>query len=101
IMPQKPRPVSLKSAIYDQIARIGQATASPSRLELLDLLSQGPRTVEVLRREDDGIVVSGGLDAGDAVLVGGVELPVEGMRVTLNTRDPDGAAMAPAQTASQ
>ena len=50
-MPHKPRPASLKSAIYDQIARIGQATASPSRLELLDLLSQGPRTVEVLVRE--------------------------------------------------
>ena len=47
-MPHKPRPASLKSAIYDQIARIGQATASPSRLELLDLLSQGARTVEAL-----------------------------------------------------
>jgi rhodanese-related sulfurtransferase/DNA-binding transcriptional ArsR family regulator len=42
------RPASLKSAVYEQIARIGQATASPSRLELLDLLSQGPRTVEAL-----------------------------------------------------
>lgn len=51
-MPQKSRrPVSLKRAIYDQIARIGQATASPSRLELLDLLSQGPRTVEALARQ--------------------------------------------------
>jgi len=50
-MPHKPRPASLKSAIYDQIARIGQATASPSRLELLDLLSQGPRTVETLAQQ--------------------------------------------------
>ncbi len=50
-MPQKPRPLSLKTAIYDQIARIGQAAASPSRLELLDLLSQGPRTVEALARQ--------------------------------------------------
>src|SRR3970282_2043286 len=50
-MPHKPRPASLKSAIYDQIARIGQATASPSRLELLDLLSQGPRTVEALAQQ--------------------------------------------------
>ena len=45
------RPPSLKSAIYEQIARIGQATASPSRLELLDLLSQGPRTVEALAHQ--------------------------------------------------
>lgn len=37
-----------KAAIYEQIARIGKATASPGRLELLDLLSQGPRTVEAL-----------------------------------------------------
>jgi hypothetical protein len=46
IMPAEPRPASLKSAIYEQIARIGQATSSPNRLELLDLLSQGARTVD-------------------------------------------------------
>jgi len=37
-----------KAEIYEQIARIGKATASPGRLELLDLLTQGPRTVEGL-----------------------------------------------------
>jgi len=42
------RPTSLKASVYEQIARIGQAASSPSRLELLDLLSQGPRTVEAL-----------------------------------------------------
>ena len=47
-MTHKLRSASLKAAIYEQIARIGQATASSSRLELLDLLSQGPRTVEAL-----------------------------------------------------
>jgi len=41
----------LKITVYEQIARIGQATASPSRLELLDLLSQGARTVEALARQ--------------------------------------------------
>jgi rhodanese-related sulfurtransferase len=50
-MTHTPRPASLKTAIYEQIARIGQATASPSRLELLDLLSQGPRTVEALAQQ--------------------------------------------------
>jgi rhodanese-related sulfurtransferase/DNA-binding transcriptional ArsR family regulator len=50
-MTHKVRSPSLKAAIYRQIARIGQATASPSRLELLDLLSQGPRTVEALARQ--------------------------------------------------
>ena len=50
-MPAEPHSASLKTAIYEQIARIGQATASPSRLELLDLLSQGARTVEALARQ--------------------------------------------------
>ena len=50
-MPAKTRPASLKTAIYEHIARIGQATASPNRLELLDLLSQGARTVEALARQ--------------------------------------------------
>jgi rhodanese-related sulfurtransferase/DNA-binding transcriptional ArsR family regulator len=50
-MTTKPRPASLKAAIYEQIARIGQATASPSRLELLDLLSQGARTVDALAHQ--------------------------------------------------
>ena len=37
--------------IYQQLARIGQAVASGSRLALLDLLRQGPRTVEALAQE--------------------------------------------------
>ena len=40
-----------KDAIYEQFARIGKAIAAPKRLELLDLLSQGPRTVEALAAE--------------------------------------------------
>ena len=38
----------LKTLVYEQLARIGHAVASPSRLELLDLLSQGSRTVQSL-----------------------------------------------------
>jgi len=37
-----------KDAIYEQLARIGKATSAPKRLELLELLCQGPRTVEAL-----------------------------------------------------
>jgi rhodanese-related sulfurtransferase/DNA-binding transcriptional ArsR family regulator len=39
---------AFKDAIYEQLARIGKAVAAPKRLELLDLLGQGPRTVEAL-----------------------------------------------------
>jgi rhodanese-related sulfurtransferase len=37
-----------KDSIYEQLARLGKAIAAPKRLELLDLLCQGPRTVESL-----------------------------------------------------
>jgi rhodanese-related sulfurtransferase len=47
----KQSPRAYKNAIYEQLARIGKAVASPRRLELLDLLAQGPRTVEALARE--------------------------------------------------
>lgn len=35
-----------KSHLYEQVARISKALASPKRLELLDLLTQGAKTVE-------------------------------------------------------
>jgi rhodanese-related sulfurtransferase len=41
----------LKKNLYEQLARLGRAVASPARLELLDLLCQGPRTVESLAHE--------------------------------------------------
>ena len=40
-----------KNALYEQFARLGKALASPARLELLDLLAQGERSVEDLARE--------------------------------------------------
>lgn len=40
-----------KDALFEQFARIGKAVSAPKRIELLDLLSQGPRTVEALARE--------------------------------------------------
>jgi rhodanese-related sulfurtransferase len=40
-----------KDAIYEQFSRIGRAVSSPKRLELLDLLCQGERTVEILAKE--------------------------------------------------
>ena len=40
-----------KDAIYEQFARIGKAVSSPKRLELLDLLCQGEKSVETLAKE--------------------------------------------------
>lgn len=36
----------VKDQLYDQFSRIGRAISSPARLEILDLLSQGEKTVE-------------------------------------------------------
>lgn len=41
----------LKDLLYEQVARIGKAVSSPKRLELLELLAQGEKTVEVLAME--------------------------------------------------
>ena len=37
-----------KDTLYEQLARLGKAFAAPKRIEMLDTLSQGPRTVERL-----------------------------------------------------
>tara|TARA_R110002096_G_scaffold434832_5_gene658292 strand:+ start:103702 stop:104394 length:693 start_codon:yes stop_codon:yes gene_type:complete len=48
----------LKSSVYEQIARIGKCLSSGPRLEILDLLCQGPRTVEVLAGQVDQSVAN-------------------------------------------
>jgi rhodanese-related sulfurtransferase len=40
-----------KDSIYEQFSRLGKAVSAPRRLELLDLLCQGPRTVEALAEQ--------------------------------------------------
>ena len=39
-----------KDALFEAIAVMGKAFASPRRLELIDLLAQGPRGVDELAR---------------------------------------------------
>lgn len=51
-MPQStPTPRELKDLLYEQVARIGKALASPKRLELLEMLAQGEKSVDVLAAE--------------------------------------------------
>src|SRR5574340_971643 len=42
---------NLKNQLYEHVARVGKALSSPKRLELMELLAQGEKTVEVLARE--------------------------------------------------
>ena len=41
----------IKNLLYAQVARIGKAASSPKRLELIELLCQGEKTVDTLARE--------------------------------------------------
>src|ERR671912_1309716 len=42
-----------KDALFEAIAVMGKAFASPRRLELVDLLAQGPRSVDQLARASE------------------------------------------------
>lgn len=42
-----------KTILYEQVARVGKAFSSPKRLELIELLAQGEKTVEKLAEEAD------------------------------------------------
>lgn len=41
----------VKALLYEQVSRIGKALSSPKRLELIELLAQGEKTVEELASE--------------------------------------------------
>src|ERR671922_1212415 len=47
-----------KDALFEAIALMGKGFASPIRLELLDLLAQGPRTVRELARAGEQSVAN-------------------------------------------
>ena len=42
-----------RTLLFDQFARVGRALSSGKRLELLDLLAQGERTVDALARASE------------------------------------------------
>jgi rhodanese-related sulfurtransferase len=48
--PSASKPHRIKDVLYEQVARIGKATSSPKRLELIELLCQGEKTVETLAK---------------------------------------------------
>jgi rhodanese-related sulfurtransferase len=49
---------SFKNAAYAHLAEVGKALSSPARLEILELLTQAPRTVEILAGEIDQSVAN-------------------------------------------
>src|SRR5215831_11183697 len=84
-----PHKRKFKDAIYQQFARIGKAVSSPKRLELLDLLCQGERTVEALAAEAELSVANASQHLQTLRAARLVESSKEGFYVVCRIADPD------------
>ncbi len=76
-----------KDAIYGQFARVSKALASPHRIELLELLAQGPRTVDALGRMADLSLANASQHLKVLRDAGLVEASKEGLFVTYRLSD--------------
>lgn len=82
-----------KNAIYEQFARVSKAMASAHRVELVELLSQGPRTVEALARLADMTLANTSAHLQVLRGAGLVESSKEGLYVTYRLADPSVAEL--------
>ena len=79
---------SFKDRLYGQLARVGKALANPHRLELLELLAQGERTVDSLASETEMSIASASQHL-QALREGGlVESRKQGLFVHYRLADP-------------
>jgi len=77
-----------KDRLYGQFARIGKALGNPHRLELLELLAQGERTVDALATEN-GLTMANASQHLQALREAGlVESRKEGLFVHYRLADP-------------
>lgn len=82
-------PVSPKKKLYEHFARVAKAMASPSRLELLEALAQGERSVDGLAKAA-GISVANTSHHLQILRDGGVvRSRKEGLQVIYSLNDPD------------
>lgn len=79
----------LKDRLYGQFARIGKAVASPRRLELLEILAQGERTVEALASETSQPVANTSHHLQALREARLVEARKDGLHVHYRLADPD------------
>lgn len=82
-----------KNAIYEQFARVSKAMASAHRVELVELLSQGPRTVEALARLADMTLANTSAHLQVLRGAGLVESTKDGLYVTYRLADPSVAGL--------
>lgn len=77
-----------KDSIYEKLARVSKALASPRRVELLDLLAQGPRTVDALARMADMSLANTSAHLQVLRRAGLLEATKEGLFVTYRLAHP-------------
>jgi rhodanese-related sulfurtransferase/predicted transcriptional regulator len=77
----------LKSRLYEQFARVGGALSSPARLELLDVLAQGERSVDVLAERSGLSVANASRHLQVLRDAGMVEARKQGLRVFYRLAD--------------
>ena len=82
-----------KSAIYDQFARVAKALSSPHRIELVELLAQGPRTVEALSKLADMTLANTSAHLQVLRGAGLVDSTKQGLYVTYRLSDPSVAEL--------
>lgn len=82
-----------KDAIYQQFARVAKALSSPHRIELLELLAQGPRTVEALAKLSDMTLANTSAHLKVLRGAGLVESTRGGLFVTYRLADPSVAEL--------
>jgi rhodanese-related sulfurtransferase/DNA-binding transcriptional ArsR family regulator len=80
---------TFKDRLYGQFALIGKAVASPARFELLELLAQGPRTVEALANEGNLSIANASQHLQALRQAGLVESRKQGLFVEYRLAGPD------------
>jgi rhodanese-related sulfurtransferase/DNA-binding transcriptional ArsR family regulator len=84
---------ALKNLAYKHIARLGKALSSGPRLEILDLLTQGPRTVESIAAEVGQSVANASHHLRTLAKAGLVRSERDGLFVTYRVADEDTATL--------
>jgi rhodanese-related sulfurtransferase len=80
---------SSKDRLFDGLAAVGKALSSGRRLELLDVLSQGPRSVERLAGEIDQSVANTSAHLRNLLAAGLVTSERDGNRVVYRLAGPE------------
>ncbi|TQF74211.1 metalloregulator ArsR/SmtB family transcription factor [Rhodococcus spelaei] len=84
---------SRKSALYDQIARVGKALGHGGRLQILDLLAQGERTVDAIAAATEMNVTTASANLQALKSSGLVVARRDGTRQIYSLAGPDVAAL--------